>query len=197
MKRDWLLAGLAFAAAPWIAAAELRASTRPEHEAPPAAERPPSNPAPPERHPNGHGRPFAFGAPVKIIERPRREDQKRHSTALADESPDLSQSYPREVTISGGVEAPQARFFTYRGRSLPALQGGLYAYPVGYVDQRWRQGQFLPIIFIAPVYYFLDWQALGLPPPPPDCRWVRYGHDLVLVNLRTGEVLDVVYGAII
>jgi hypothetical protein len=28
---------------------------------------------------------------------------------------------------------------------------------------------------------------------PPDYQWVRYGPDLLLVDLTTGEVIDVVY----
>ncbi|MEJ0065348.1 MAG: RcnB family protein [Caulobacteraceae bacterium] len=31
-------------------------------------------------------------------------------------------------------------------------------------------------------------------PPPPGSRWVRYGPDLLLVNLTTGRVEDTAYG---
>ena len=36
---------------------------------------------------------------------------------------------------------------------------------------------------------------MGLEPPPPGYRWVRYGPDLLLVNVRTRRVADVIYGA--
>jgi len=36
---------------------------------------------------------------------------------------------------------------------------------------------------------------LGLGPPPHGFVWVRYGPDLLLVNRRTGRIVDVIYGA--
>jgi len=36
---------------------------------------------------------------------------------------------------------------------------------------------------------------MGLEPPPRGYRWVRYGPDLLLVNIRTRRVADVIYGA--
>jgi Ni/Co efflux regulator RcnB len=33
-----------------------------------------------------------------------------------------------------------------------------------------------------------------LEPPPPGFQWVRYGPDLLLVNVVTGQVADVAYG---
>jgi len=35
---------------------------------------------------------------------------------------------------------------------------------------------------------------MGLQPPPPGFQWVRQGPDVVLVNLRTGQIIDVAYG---
>jgi Ni/Co efflux regulator RcnB len=53
----------------------------------------------------------------------------------------------------------------------------------------------LPPLFLVPGYYYADYAALGLPPPDPGFQWVRYGPDLLLVNIATGAVVDVVYGA--
>ena len=50
-------------------------------------------------------------------------------------------------------------------------------------------------MFLAPNYYFQGWAALGLQQPLPGYSWVRFGPDLLLVNLTTNEVEDVVYGA--
>jgi Ni/Co efflux regulator RcnB len=52
----------------------------------------------------------------------------------------------------------------------------------------------LPPIFFAPEYYYPDWATLGLDPPPPGAQWVRYGPDLLLVDLSTGSVLETVPG---
>lgn len=50
------------------------------------------------------------------------------------------------------------------------------------------------MVFISPVYYFTDFVILGLEPPPYGYRWIRFGPDLLLVNIRTGEIMDVEYG---
>jgi Ni/Co efflux regulator RcnB len=37
-------------------------------------------------------------------------------------------------------------------------------------------------------------RALGLIAPPANFQWVRYGPDLMLVNILTGNVVDIQYG---
>ena len=49
-------------------------------------------------------------------------------------------------------------------------------------------------LLAAPSFFYSDWAALGLQSPPPGYSWVRFGPDLLLVNLTTYEVEDVVYG---
>jgi Ni/Co efflux regulator RcnB len=52
----------------------------------------------------------------------------------------------------------------------------------------------LPPAFLAPPYYYDEYAPLGLGPPPAGYRWVRYGPDLLLVNIATGRIADVVDG---
>ena len=52
----------------------------------------------------------------------------------------------------------------------------------------------LPAIFLSSTYYFANFAVLGLDPPPFGYQWVRYGPDVLLVNIRTGEVMGVEYG---
>jgi Ni/Co efflux regulator RcnB len=68
-----------------------------------------------------------------------------------------------------------------------------FIYPRGWGYRRWVIGAVLPPIFLVSDYYYGDWGALGLPPPQPGYQWVRYGSDLLLVNLSTGQVVDVAY----
>jgi hypothetical protein len=84
--------------------------------------------------------------------------------------------------------------FTYRGRDFERVHIYPYRYPPGYGYQQWAVGAFLPPLFLAPDYYYPDWAALGLDPPPPGYQWVRYGPDLLLVELDNGQVVDVAYG---
>jgi Ni/Co efflux regulator RcnB len=67
-------------------------------------------------------------------------------------------------------------------------------WPRGYRYRHWSVGALLPALFVGSGYFYSDYAALGLEPPPPGCAWVRYGPDLVLVNLTTRVILDVVYG---
>ncbi|HEX3422952.1 MAG TPA: RcnB family protein [Sphingomicrobium sp.] len=71
----------------------------------------------------------------------------------------------------------------------------MFHYPRGYSYRRWGIGAILPHIFLSNYYYWNDWSALGLLPPPPGYVWVRYGPDLLLVNRYTGRISDVIYGA--
>lgn len=70
-----------------------------------------------------------------------------------------------------------------------------FHYPRGYHYRRWSVGLILPHIFLSHYYYWNDWAALGLLPPPPGYVWVRFGPDLLLVNRYTGRIADVIYGA--
>ncbi|MEP6785824.1 MAG: RcnB family protein [Sphingomonadales bacterium] len=56
-------------------------------------------------------------------------------------------------------------------------------------------GVLLPTILLSNYYYYNNYAALGVGAPPAGYRWVRYGPDLLLVQIRTRRVVDVIYGA--
>jgi len=89
---------------------------------------------------------------------------------------------------------PPGRFL-YHGRPFNPVHVAPFVYPRGWAYRRWVIGAVLPPLFLAPAYYYSGWAALGLPPPEPGFQWVRYGPDLLLVNVTTGQVVDTVYGA--
>jgi Nickel/cobalt transporter regulator len=89
---------------------------------------------------------------------------------------------------------PRGNQFWHRGQYYGRVPGPAFAYPRGWGYRQWLIGQRLPPLFLAPSYFYGGWAGLGLQAPPPDYSWVRYGPDLLLVNLNTGEVEDVVYG---
>lgn len=93
----------------------------------------------------------------------------------------------------GGPAGPGGQFM-FRGRPFNRVHMAPFAYPPGFAYQRWAAGAILPPLFLAPTYYYTDWATLGLEPPPPGAQWVRYGPDLLLVDVSTGQVLDVAYG---
>jgi Ni/Co efflux regulator RcnB len=81
--------------------------------------------------------------------------------------------------------------FGWNGRRYHA---GHFRYPAGFSYRRWVRGQVLPGVFLSPAYYFTNYVVLGLDPPPYGYVWVRFGPDILLVNIRTGEIVDVEYG---
>ncbi len=84
---------------------------------------------------------------------------------------------------------------SWRGHTFNRVHLAPFIYPHGWGYRRWGIGMMLPPLFLAPAYYYSDWAGLGLPPPDPGFQWVRYGPDLLLVNVATGQVVDVIYGA--
>jgi Ni/Co efflux regulator RcnB len=97
-------------------------------------------------------------------------------------------------SIPGGPPGAHAQF-VFRGRPYhPVHFARPYIYPAGWGYRRWAVGAFLPPLFLTPDYYYTDYAEVGLPPPEPGFEWVQYGPDLLLVNISTGEVVDVAYG---
>jgi hypothetical protein len=91
----------------------------------------------------------------------------------------------------GPMGGPHAQF-GYHGHYFNPVHISPFIYPSGWAYRRWAVGAILPPIFLAPQYYYPEWAALGLDPPPPGTQWLRYGPDLLLVDLSTGNVLETV-----
>jgi Ni/Co efflux regulator RcnB len=89
--------------------------------------------------------------------------------------------------------------YLFRGRPYawhPIRFPHPWVYPQGYAYRLWAVGAILPPLFwSSPTYYYTDWDAMGLPPPDPGFQYVQYGPDLLLVNIATGEVVQVFPGA--
>ena len=84
--------------------------------------------------------------------------------------------------------------FNYRGHDIERIHIAPFVYPPGWAYRQWAVGAMLPPLFLVRDYWYADWATLGLAPPQPGFQWVRYGPDLLLVNVTTGQVVDVAYG---
>ena len=80
----------------------------------------------------------------------------------------------------------------YRDRHRSTFHLGIYYDPFGYGYRQFDIGYNL-----APLYfsqrYWIDPSIYQLPYPPPGTQWVRYWNDAVLVDMYTGEVVDVIH----
>ncbi len=74
------------------------------------------------------------------------------------------------------------------------IRASAYAWPRGYAYVRRPVGYIMPRPFLTSAYYYSGWRALGLAAPMAGYQWVRYGSDLLLVQVSTGRVTDVRYG---
>ena len=82
--------------------------------------------------------------------------------------------------------------FSWHGHNFNRVHGNPFIYPPGWAYRRWAVGALLPPLFLARSYWYADWAGLGLAPPPPGFQWVRYGPDLLLVDVTTGQVSEVI-----
>ena len=80
----------------------------------------------------------------------------------------------------------------YRDNHRSLFHIGLYYDPFGYGYQQFNIG-----FRLAPVYfgeqYWIDPAMYELPYPPPGTQWIRYWNDAVLVDMYSGEVVDVIH----
>jgi len=80
-------------------------------------------------------------------------------------------------------------------RASRRFQVGAYNRPEGWYQRRWAYGDILPPIFWAQDYWLTNYWLYDLSPPPYGFVWVRYDNSALLIDQRTGEVVEVVYGA--
>lgn len=71
---------------------------------------------------------------------------------------------------------------------------GPYHPPAGWSPHQWSYGQILPRAYWAAPYLIGDYWLFALEVPPAGYEWVRDGDDAILVNVDTGEILQVEYG---
>jgi Ni/Co efflux regulator RcnB len=71
---------------------------------------------------------------------------------------------------------------------------GVYYDPFGWGYQSFAIGWRLYPNYYAQNYWITDPWDFGLPYAPPGTQWVRYYNDVLLVDMYTGQVVDVIHG---
>ena len=77
-------------------------------------------------------------------------------------------------------------------RRGPAFGGGGF---YGASFHRWGYGSFVPRDWLIPANFIADFAYYDLAAPGPSFEWVQDGPNALLVNLYTGQVVQVVPGA--
>lgn len=84
-------------------------------------------------------------------------------------------------------------WWDYRNRYRSIYRLGRYHDPYGWGYRRWSIGYNLWPSHYGSGYWLNDPWMYRLPPAYGPYRWVRYYDDALLVNIYTGQVIDVVY----
>lgn len=125
-------------------------------------------------------------------------DQGAHQRQAFGTEPEREpRGYPGVQRPTGADARPHdvdRRDYNHNFVANHAFAIGPYHPPRGYHYRRWAFGQILPPAFWARDYWIADYWLFGLDVPPFGLEWVRYGPDALLVDTRTGEVIQVVYG---
>jgi hypothetical protein len=82
----------------------------------------------------------------------------------------------------------------YRSRNRSLFHLGFYYDPFGWNYRRWSIGSLLYPSYYGSSFWLNDPWQYRLPTAYGPYRWVRYWNDALLVNIYTGEVVDVVHG---
>lgn len=80
----------------------------------------------------------------------------------------------------------------YRKSHRDVYRGGNWRAPFRY--SRWDAGARLRPAYYSPRYYITDPGRYRLRRPGPNLQWVRHYNDVLLVNVRTGRVIEVQRG---
>ena len=86
------------------------------------------------------------------------------------------------------------RTFVYHGHSYPRFEVARYYWPHGYRYRTYYVGYRLPRVFWVHDYYITDYWDYGIDAPPYGFQWIRYGPDLLLIDLTNGAVANVIFG---
>jgi Ni/Co efflux regulator RcnB len=108
---------------------------------------------------------------------------------------------PRNTSVStsraAGITVPPKlirRTTSTTTKAARSYRVGAYRRPPGWVHHRWGYGQILPRAYWAAPYILADYWLFALEVPPVGFEWVRDDTDAILVNVATGQIIQVEYG---
>jgi Ni/Co efflux regulator RcnB len=141
--------------------------------------------AQPDRHEGGGGgRPQAHAGPA-------------HAAPARAEPHAGPRGYSRPAEPHGWNARPRAvdrGAYQHNFQAARTYRIGPFHAPSGWAYRRWGYGQFLPRAYWAAPYILGDYWLFGLEVPPVGFEWVRSGPDALLIDVNSGQILQVEYG---
>lgn len=138
----------------------------------------------------------AAGERVTAAEPPHEAHQARGAPPVRPEPHPGPKGYQRVAEPKGWNARPQTvdrTSYQHNFQAARSFKIGPYHRPQGWVVHRWAYGQTLPRAYFAPEYVLADYWLFALEVPPAGYEWVRDDDDALLVNIGTGEILQVQY----
>lgn len=143
------------------------------------------------------------GGGVQLRERPAREAAQRAPDRSAPAQTHRERDWRGEARQGDGRwrdPAPGRDSGGWKREDLPRAHGwqgseryqvGRFQRPPGWSARAWRRDQYVPRHWLGLGYLYVEPWDFALPPGPPRSAWMRLGEDAVLVDLRSGRILQV------
>lgn len=138
--------------------------------------------------------------PVTVSAQSAREvhrDQREVERGKAEVRRDVAQGRMKEARedareVREDMRETNRDWRDYRRTHRAVFQHGAYRGPRGYVYRPVTVGYRFAPSYYARTYWITDPATYRLRPAGSGLTWVRYGNDVVLVNLRSGRVVEVI-----
>ncbi|MGI8841955.1 MAG: RcnB family protein [Caulobacteraceae bacterium] len=128
----------------------------------------------------------------QAAKRPVRRAEARKATRPVTHRPRPVTTVRRKVTVVRKVDVTPYRRVVQAPRRYRIARPWIA--PRGYAYRRYGLGQRVPTALLAASFFLPNFGLYGLQAPPYGYVWVRDGSDAVLVDRRTGEVIQAQYG---
>jgi Ni/Co efflux regulator RcnB len=136
---------------------------------------------------------------LALAEPPHEGHAEAHGPAMAPrgEPHPAPKGYSRVEPPRGWNARPAAvdkHSYQHNFQAARSFKVGPYHRPVGWAVHRWGFGEILPRAYFVPEYILADYWLFSLEVPPAGYEWVRDDSDALLIDVNTGEILQVEYG---
>jgi Ni/Co efflux regulator RcnB len=117
------------------------------------------------------------------------QDQKTTTTTTVT-NPDGSQDVTKKTTTTSDDGFTQYRKTV---TSQHRYNAAAFVAPSGFTYRRFQVGEKVPSLLLSDGVVLNDYSTYALETPPSGLTWIRDGQDALLIDMRTGEVIQADY----